>query len=175
MADNIQSNVLQIDIDNFIMRSLKNSDLDDLAEIWADPEVTRFLPSRGLPISRENTKKSLQSFIEHWQQREYGIWAIIDNSSLRMIGYCGLRYLDELDEVEILYGLAKTYWGREITTKAAEAAINYGFKVVELERVIAMVLPDNIASIKVIENAGLQYEKQIHLFGLDVLYYSRNN
>ena len=175
MANSIESNILQIDSDNFIMRSVKTSDLNDLAEIWADPEVTRFLPSQGLPISLENTQKSLQSFVEHWQHRKYGIWAIVDQDSFQMIGYCGLRYLNELNEVEVLYGLAKAYWGQGIATKAAKATITYGFKIVKLERIIAMVLPDNIASIKVIANAGLQYKKQIHIFGLDVLYYSRSS
>lgn len=162
-------------LDDFTMRSLQTSDLDALTAIWADSEVTRFLPSRGIPISRDNTAKSLKSFVKHWQQRGYGIWAIIENCSSQMVGYCGLRYLDELDEVEVLYGLASAYWGRGIATKAAKAAISYGFNVANLDKVIAMALPDNLASRRVIEKAGLEYEKQIHIFNLDVLYYSKKN
>ncbi|MBE9192139.1 GNAT family N-acetyltransferase [Gloeocapsopsis crepidinum LEGE 06123] len=153
------------------MRSLQCSDLDALAEIWADPEVTRFLPSQGVPISRENAEKLLQSFIKHWQERGYGVWAIVENNSSQMIGYCGLRYLDEIDEVEVLYGLAQAYWGRGIATQAAQALVSYGFNVAKLDKLIAMALPDNLASRRVIEKAGLQYEKQIHIFNLDVLYY----
>ena len=173
MTNPTNPNVLQID--DLTMQPLKLSDLDALAAIWADAEVTRFLPSRGIPISRENTEKSLKSFVRHWQQRGYGIWAIRENRSSQMIGYCGLRYLDELDEVEILYGLASAYWGRGIATKAAKAAIDYGFNMANLDRVIAMALPDNLASRRVIEKAGLKYEKEIHIFNLDVLYYSRQN
>lgn len=157
------------------MRPIQLDDLNALAAIWADSEVTRFLPSRGVPISRDNTANSLRSFVQHWQQRDFGIWAVIENSSANAIGYCGLRYLNELDEVEVLYGLAKAYWGQGITTQAAKAAISYGFNVVKLDKIIAMVLPDNIASTRVIEKAGLQYQKQIHIFGLDVLYYSIQN
>jgi [ribosomal protein S5]-alanine N-acetyltransferase len=46
-----------------------------------------------------------------------------------------------------------------------------GFNVANLDKIIAMALPDNIASRRVIEKAGLHYEKQIHIFNLDVLYY----
>ncbi|PIG93537.1 GNAT family N-acetyltransferase [Gloeocapsopsis sp. IPPAS B-1203] len=168
MANSAEQTVLQLD--GFAMRSLQLSDLDALAAIWADPEVTRFLPSRGVPISRENAEKSLQSFIKHWQERGYGVWAIVENSS-QMIGYCGLRYLDEINETEVLYGLAKAYWGRGIATQAAQAAVSYGFNVAHLDKLIAMALPDNLASRRVIQKAGLQYEKQIHIFNLDVLYY----
>lgn len=161
-----------IQISGFIMRPLQLSDLDSLAAIWADSEVTRFLPSRGVPIPRERAEKSLTSFIEHWKNRSYGVWAIVEGVSSQMIGYCGLRYLDELNEVEVLYGLAKAYWGKGIATRSAKAAIAYGFNVANLDRIIAMALPDNQASRRVIEKAGLRYEKPVHMFNLDVLYYS---
>ncbi|BAZ11113.1 putative acetyltransferase [Calothrix sp. NIES-4071] len=160
-----------LEISDFTMRPIQSSDLDALVTIWADPEVTRFLPSRGVAISRENTEKALALFIEHWKQG-YGIWAIVENASSQMIGYCGLRYLDELSEVEVLYGLSKAYWGRGIATSSASAAVSYGFNVALLYRIIAIALPDNLASIRVLEKAGLQYEKQIHIFNLDALYYS---
>lgn len=163
----------QISLNNsLIMRPLQSSDLDALATIWSDPEVTQFLPSRGAPISKEAAKKSLRNFIEHWEERNYGIWAIVQHVSSPMIGYCGLRYLDELKEVEVLYALAKQYWGRGITTQAAKAAIAYGFNIAHLDRIIAMAFPENQASIRVMEKAGLKYEKQIHIFNLDAVYYS---
>lgn len=165
------TNAAILKIGNFTMRPIESSDLDALVEIWADPEVTRFLPSRGVAIPREKVEKALLTFVEHWQQ-DYGIWAIVENASSQMIGYCGLRYLDELSEVEVLYGLGKAYWGRGIATQATKAAVSYGFDIAKLHRIIAMVLPDNLASKRVIEKAGLQYEKQIYIFNLDALYYS---
>ena len=170
MASSTDPTVLSIA--GFTMRPIQLSDLDPLAAIWADPEVTRFLPSRGAPISRENVEKSLHSFVDHWCQRGYGIWAVVADDSAQMLGYCGLRHLDELDEVEVLYGLAKAYWGRGITTQAAKASILYGFNVANLDKVIAMTLPDNKASRRVMEKAGLRYEKQIQIWNLDVLYYA---
>lgn len=164
-----------IPISGLIMRPLQSSDLDSLTTIWADPKVTRFLPSRGIPIPRERVEQSLTSFIDHWKNRSYGVWAIVEDVSSKMIGYCGLRYLNELNEVEVLYGLAKAYWGKGIATQAALAAIAYGFNVANLDRIIAMALPDNQASRRVIEKAGLKYEKQIHIFNLEVFYYSRAN
>ena len=154
------------------MRPLQSSDLDYLVNIWADSQITQFLPSRGVPIPREKVEKSLNSFIEHWKNCSYGVWAIVEDISSQAIGYSGLRYLDELNQVELLYGLAKSYWGKGIASKAAKAAIEYGFKVANLNRIIALALPENLASIRVIEKAGFKYEKQIHIFNLDAVYYS---
>ena len=74
----------------------KITDLDILAVIWSDPEVTRFLPSRGIPISQEQTKKALASFLEHWQNRNYGIWAIIEKAGLHYEKQIHLFSLDAL-------------------------------------------------------------------------------
>ncbi|BAY80641.1 putative acetyltransferase [Calothrix parasitica NIES-267] len=166
------SNPKIIQIDGLTMEPLQLSDLDSLTAIWSDPEVTRFLPSRGKPIPREKVERASASFVEHWEKRDYGIWKIVEDETDKMLGYCGLRYLDELNEVELLYGLAKTHWGKGIATKAAKASVSYGFNEANLNRIIALALPENEASKKVIEKTGFKYEKQIHIFNLDGLYYS---
>ena len=162
----------KLSIAGFKLRSLQLTDLESLISIWRNPNVIRFLPSQGKPISKINTQKTLDSFMDHWRQKGYGVWAIIENGTSQMVGYCGLRYLAELDETEILYGLQPEYWGRGIATQVAKTVISYGFTVANLNRIIAMTLPQNIASIRVIEKAGLQYEKSIHIFNLNVLSYS---
>jgi len=166
------SNVKILQIDGFTMKPIGVSDLDVLAAIWSDPEVTKFLPSRGVAIPREKVEKALASFVEHWQERGYGIWKIVEDETDKMVGYYGLRYLEELNEVELLYGLAKEYWGKGIATKAAKASVLFGFNEANLDRIIALALPENEASKKVIEKTGFKYEKQIHIFNLDGLYYS---
>ena len=157
------SNPKIIHLDRLTMEPLQLFDLDSLAAIWSDPEVTKFLPSRGVAIPREKVEKTLVSFVEHWQKLGYGIWKIVEDETDKMVGYCGLRYLEELHEVELPYGLAKEYWGKGIATKAAKASVSYGFDEANLDRIIALALPENEASKKVIEKTGFKYEKQIHI------------
>lgn len=57
------SNSAVIPINGLIMKPIQSSDLDSLAAIWADPKVTRFLPSRSVAIPRERAEKSLTTFI----------------------------------------------------------------------------------------------------------------
>lgn len=164
------SNVLTLD--GFRMQPIQASSLERLTAIWSDPEVTRLLPSRGKPISKSKTEKSIDSFIKHWQSKGYGVWEIVENGSNFMVGYCGLRYLDEIDETEVLYGLDKAYWGKGITTQAAAAAITYGLECISLHKIVGLSFPENSASRRVMERVGLQYEKQIRVFGLDAVCYA---
>jgi ribosomal-protein-alanine N-acetyltransferase len=154
------------------LRPIQADDFDVLAGIWSDTEVTRFLPSQGVAIAPERTKETLAAFLEHWEKFGYGVWAIIENRSRRMIGYCGLRYLTDLDETEVLYGLAKEYWGKGIATAVAEAAVQFGFERAGLQRIIALAFPANHASRRVMEKVGLRYKKHVEVFGLRAVYYS---
>jgi ribosomal-protein-alanine N-acetyltransferase len=166
-----QANERILQIDGFIMRPVQISDLDVFTALWSDPVITKFLPIRGIGLSRESVEKGLTCFLEHWNIYGYGVWAIEENLTSQMIGYCGLRYLNDLNETEVLYGLAKDYWGRGITTKAAKAATDFGFSKAGVKKIIALALPENCASTRVMEKAGFQYEKKIYCFGLDAVCY----
>ena len=161
-----------LQLDGFKMQPIEPSSLPRLAAIWSAPDVTRLLPSRGKPISRSITEKSIRSFVEHWQSKGYGVWGVIENDTDFMVGYCGLRYLEEIDETEVLYGLDKAYWGRGIATQAAIAAVTYGFAHTNLQRIVGLSFPENAASRRVMEKAGLLYEKRIRVFGLDAVCYA---
>lgn len=63
-----------LQLDGFIMRSLQPSDLDVLAAIWSDLQVTRFLPSQGVPIPTEKVEKSLRS--KSWSDRHFNYFAL---------------------------------------------------------------------------------------------------
>jgi RimJ/RimL family protein N-acetyltransferase len=125
-------------------------DLDGFAAAWGDPEVTRYLPG-GRPRTREQVAGSLPGIIAHWQERGYGFWSLIFAGEGRWIGYCGLRYIPEVAETELAYGLLRAWWGQGLTTEAAHASLRYGFERCRLERIVAYAVPANAASVKVMQ------------------------
>jgi ribosomal-protein-alanine N-acetyltransferase len=64
------------------------------------------------------------------------------------------------------------YWGMGLGTEAASAALKYGFEVAKLERVVAVAKPENIASRRVMEKVGMNYEKDAYFYNNNVVYYS---
>jgi hypothetical protein len=71
----------------------------------------RFLPG-GRPIPRERLDGLVERSHDHWHRYGYGVWVLLKRSSGEIIGQCGLRYVDEVEETEVLYALARDYWGR---------------------------------------------------------------
>jgi ribosomal-protein-alanine N-acetyltransferase len=152
-------------------RGFEADDLDRLAEILAKPDVMRYMPG-GKPLSREKAKKNLDYILGQWDRDGYGWWAVIHNHDDTLIGWCGLGLVNELDEPEVAYLLDAPYWGRGIATEGAAASLRFGFEELELDRIIALAHTDNVGSQRVMQKSGMVYEKNLHLWGLDLVYYA---
>lgn len=161
-----------VETTRLVLRPFMAEDLDDYTRlIFADAEVVRYLPKRA-STPRERAERSKTFFNEQWVQRGYSVWAVTDNITGQFMGHCGLNYLAETDEVEVLYALAKPYWGQGLATEAARASVHFAFETVNLTRLIALAVPENIASRRVMEHLGFVYEKDAHHFGLDLVQYA---
>lgn len=151
------------------LRMFTPDDLDDLYGILSDPDVMRYV-AQGKPVSREETESALHSVIRHWERHSFGRWAVIDKASRKFIGYGGLRML--IDTPEVVYHLAKAYWGRGVATEMAQASLRYGFNEHGFDRIVAIAKPENKASIHVMEKIGMRYEMHAVYFDVDVVQYS---
>lgn len=163
-----------LDTERLHLRPFEPSDLDVYtARIFADSDVMRFLPKRDAP-ARERAQRTMDFFNDHWNQFPYAPWAVVEKASGELIGQCGLCFISEIQETEVLYAFGKEFWGKGYATEAARASVAFGFNQVGLERIIALAVPENSASRKVMEHCGLQYEKEMQLFGMNCVYYARN-
>lgn len=102
----------------------------------------------------------------------YGRWACILKETQTLIGFCGLKFLPELDETDVGYRLLPQYWGRGLATEACLASVNFGFSTLHLDRIIGLVLPENIASVRVLEKVGMQADGEIVYDGVHAMRYS---
>jgi RimJ/RimL family protein N-acetyltransferase len=89
-----------------------------------------------------------------------------------VIGFCGLKYLEDLNAVDVGYRFLPEYWGRGLATEACLASVTFGFEVLKLDRIIGLVLPDNVASIRVLEKVGMRSAGEVTYDGHRVLRYS---
>ena len=160
----------EIETERLHFRNLTWQDLDDLARIYQDPEVMKYR-LHPEPATREQTQEMLEKILSHWQQYNFGRWAVICSHNQQLIGHCGLEVLAGTSEVEVNYLLDRTYWGKGLATEAAREALRYGFEELGCDRLVAIAKPENIASRRVMEKAGMQYEKDIEYYGVSWVYY----
>jgi [ribosomal protein S5]-alanine N-acetyltransferase len=149
-----------------ILRAFETSDVDPLFQILAEEEVLRYFPNPKSP-PREKVDRLIQNQLEQWEQYGYAWWAVTLASSGELIGWCGLQFLPETGETEVGYLLGKPWWGKGYATEAASASLNFAFQDIHhLDEIIALVHPDNQASIHVIEKIGLHFVDIASYFGM---------
>jgi RimJ/RimL family protein N-acetyltransferase len=151
------------------LRQFTPADLADLARIVADPEVMKYLGRVPGPLTAIEAETFLNSVIAHWARHGFGRWAVVERGGGRLIGCAGLRSHEGVAELNYL--LDKPYWGAGLATEAAEASLRYGFGEHGFGLVVAFARPDNKASLRVMEKAGLCYEGKTVAYGVNVVQY----
>ena len=144
--------------------------LDDLHGMNGDPTTMATL---GGVRPDSETNRYLRENVDHWERYGFGIWALRDRTDGSFAGRAGLRHthVGGSDGVELAYALRSEYWGRGLATEIAAAAVAIGFKRLSLEDVVAFTLPTNLASWRVMEKTGFEYERDIVHAGLPHVLY----
>jgi ribosomal-protein-alanine N-acetyltransferase len=151
-----------------MLRPLEAGDAEVLHRIYQTEGVLQYFPNSA-PPPLERVERFIISQHEHWEKFGYGNWGIVPEGESQIIGWAGLQYLPELNETEVGYLLDKPFWGKGFATEAARASIQFGFGQCNLDHVIALVHPENLASRRVAEKCGMTYVDMIHLWGIDLM------
>ena len=158
-----------IETQRLLLRMFRPEDLDELARLFSDPQVMKYVGD-GQPVNREEADKALQSIIRHWQTHGFGRWCVVDKQTREFIGFGGLRSL--FGTAEVVYHLAPAHWGKGLATELGRASLRFGFEERQFDRIVAIAKPLNAASIHVMEKLGMHYEKHTNYYDIDVVQYA---
>ncbi len=165
-----------IETERLILRKYTMEDVEDSYQMNLDPEVSRYTADGGVQPREVVEKRISENIIGDYGKYGFGRLAVtVKPQCDKVIGFCGLKYLPEFDEVDIGYRFAQKYWGQGIATESAKAVLKHGFEVLELKKIIGLVLPENKASSNVLKKLGLTLEKEFAdetIGGLWVEWYS---
>jgi RimJ/RimL family protein N-acetyltransferase len=155
------------------LRELSVTDAEHFYLLNQDLEVIKYTGDSPFE-SIQAAKEFLQNY-NPYVQYGYGRWAVIDKSNSEFLGWCGLKYSPDLDEVDIGFRFFKKYWNQGFATEAAKASIEYGFTTLHLHKIVGRAMEANVASIKVLEKIGLTFinKLEFHLHA-GVLYQIEN-
>ena len=160
-----------IETERLVLRMFRESDTDAYAEMVSDPEVMRFLGG-GQPVPRAEAWRNMAMILGHWQLRGYGMWAVEEKATGEMVGRVGPWRPEGWPGLEVGWTLRRRFWGRGFATEAARASMNYAFTALEQTRVISLIAPENVNSIRVAERLGEKPEGEWEVFGTKVIVYA---
>jgi RimJ/RimL family protein N-acetyltransferase len=116
--------------------------------------------------TREQALENLRANpLADYRKHGFGRWACVLKASGEVVGFAGLKRLDDLGEVDLGYRLLRSVWGQGLATEASRAIVQYGFERLLLERILGLVDPANVASVRVLEKLGMTHSGMIEYRG----------
>ena len=152
--------------ERLLLRAFENDDLDPFAAMVSDLEVMQRATYDGTTMTRTQAWNWLCMMLGHWHMRGYGIWGIEESSTGELIGRIGLQFLDWFEDVELVWMLAKSAWGKGFASEGARAVIDYGLTKLTLPRIAAVIRTENEPSIRLAERLGMEMEKEVERQGI---------
>ena len=159
-----------LETERLVLRAFRESDTDAYAEMLADPEVMRFLG--GKPMSRQEAWRNMAMVLGHWHLRGYGFWAVEEKSGGELVGRVGCWRPEGWPGLEVGWTLRRSSWGRGYATEAARFSVNYAFSALGQSRVISLIDPGNVNSIRVAQRLGEKPSGEWEIFGTKVIIYA---
>jgi RimJ/RimL family protein N-acetyltransferase len=169
MVKQMEMNEATLETERLLLRWLREDDFDEYAKMCRDPEVMRFLG--GVLLTDIEVWRQMATIMGHWYFRGYGIWAVEEKSTGKLVGRVGCLYPIGWPAFEVGWTLARDSWGKGYATEAAQRALAYAFTELDRDHVISLIAPENVASIRVAERLGEKVEGKTELLGNEVLIY----
>ncbi|HET6837567.1 MAG TPA: GNAT family N-acetyltransferase [Gemmatimonadales bacterium] len=157
-------------LDAFTTRRMRAERLrpDHHADLRRMDTDARMMATLGGIRDPAGTAEYLARNLEHWAEHGFGIWMLRDVDTGSVMGRAVLRHLEinGVDEVEVGYGFLPEFWGRGLATEIARACVRIGLEALRLPSLIAITLTTNFGSRRVLEKAGLLYQRDMLHAGL---------
>ncbi|KAF3886691.1 MULTISPECIES: GNAT family N-acetyltransferase [Nostocales] len=156
-------NFPRIETKNLILRETKLADAEEVFQIFASDDVTKYHDVETA-THVEQAQFLIERRAQRFQNKQAIRWGIARKEDNIIIGSCGYGIKNRF-QVEIGYELAREHWRKGIMTEALGAIIKWGFQELDINRIEAMVLVENIASIKLLEKLGFLQEGLLREYG----------
>lgn len=158
---------LILETERLLLREFDEDDAEAFYPLVSNPDVLRFTldPSGGVNSVEQSLEMLRSRSMADYRKHGFGRLAVVEKASHQLIGFAGLKYLEERGEVDLGYRLLPTHWGRGFATESSRAILQDGFTRLGLSRIIATVFPVNVASVRVLEKLGFAFEQPFEYEG----------
>ena len=144
-----------------LVRRLHHGDVDDLHAVYGNAATMRWVGD-GEPLDRDGCAHWIDVTHNNYARRGYGMSALVDAASGGVVGFCGIVHPGGQAEPEIKYALRQDCWGQGYATEAVIGMLDYAARSLGLTAIMATTAPENTASHRVLEKAGMVRAELVH-------------
>ena len=134
-----------------VLREFAPEDAECFFHLNADPEVMKYTGDQ--PFDSVEAARSFISEYDAYRKTGYGRWTVVLKETNEPIGWCGLRWHEDLGYVDLGFRIAQEHWNKGYASEAGRASLDWA-KENGIDRVAGRCMTENAASIRVLEKLG---------------------
>ena len=157
-----------LETERLLIRQLSTEDAGFILELLNEPSFIRNIGDRGVRTIEGANAYILNGPVASYAKNGFGLYLVKLKETDESIGMCGLIKRDTLEDVDIGYAFLPRFWSKGYAFESARAVKEYAKNTIGLNRIVAIVDPENGGSIRVLEKIGLQFEKMVRLSEDDI-------
>jgi ribosomal-protein-alanine N-acetyltransferase len=158
-----------LETNRLFLREITERDAEVAYLLNLDPDVLKYTGDKPFE-SIDQARYFLKNY-DHYKKYGFGRWGMISKSDGGFLGWCGLKYTQELDEHDVGFRLFKKHWNQGYATEAAKACVDLGFQQFKLKTIVGRAMKNNSGSIRVLEKIGMTYYKPFQFDGEEGVVY----
>lgn len=150
-----------LETNRLLIRPALLEDAYNLFNLNSDPKVVRYTGDASFTsmIDAQNIIKD-RMIVQFEKYRMSRFMCFLKDGTF--IGWSGLKFSPETNEVDLGYRFMQKFWGQGYATESSKIWLNYGFETLNLPKIIAKAMPDNVNSIKVMQKLGMTFRGYAH-------------
>lgn len=159
--------MMVLETQRLVLRRLCTDDAPFILDLVNDPDWLRYIGDKGVHNLDDARGYIEKGPLEMYRRVGFGLWRVEVKADAVPIGLCGLIRRDTLPDVDLGFAYLPQFRGQGYGREAARATLDYGRDVVGLKRIVAITSPDNDASGRLLEAAGMRFESMHAMPGED--------
>jgi RimJ/RimL family protein N-acetyltransferase len=157
--------VTVLETERLVLRHLVEDDDEFILELVNDPAWIRYIGDKGMRTVEAARAYIVRGPIAMYERLGFGLYRVELKATGEALGICGLIKRETLADVDIGFAFLRRHWGRGYAREAAAATLDFGRRVLGLERIVAIVSPENESSTRLLEKIGLRHAETLRLAG----------
>lgn len=150
-----------LETERLILRHFCIDDGEFIIRLLNEPSFIKRIGDKGVRNGEDAKQYLLSGPIDSYDRFGYGLNMVELKKSGEPVGMCGLVKREYLDDADIAYALLERHWSQGYAAESAEAVMRHARETLNLQRILAIVSPDNHSSTRLLEKIGLTFERMI--------------
>jgi RimJ/RimL family protein N-acetyltransferase len=150
-----------LETERLTLSRVQTADAPFILRLLNDPTFIQNIRDEGIRTLDEAKAHIKVKFTSSYQTNGFGMYLVTLKSNGEHVGLCGIVKRDSLDCPDIGYAFLAEHSGKGYASESASAVMEYATRILGIERVVGITSLDNKGSIKILEKAGLVFNKMI--------------